>query len=154
MIRPVALLLALGLAGCGAYDAHRARDPYGPVIGMSVLDLRASLGTPSAPPERLSDDQAMIQYEFKDVSTAFKASVTLLGSIELGGGGQCRVVFRIARRGYVMDVALPLRSQDSLFSAPYDACDPLLAELIRHRSDSGVPAGYDAFEYLFPKDKP
>ena len=105
------------------------------------------------PSSRPGPDTAILQYNRTDTSAGLKATVTLLGSIEIGGGGGCRMVATILRDGTVADVSFPGSYSDSLFSAPYAACAPLVHELIAHPSSTGLPRNYDAFTWLLPTAK-
>ena len=151
-MKAAALGLAVLLTGCGAYDVRQARDPLGRsrIIGMALPDLLGSLGKPDAI-MRTVPDTALIEYVRLDPSTGLKATVSLLGSIEIGGGGGCKVVLTILRSGTVADVAFPASYSDQLFSPPYSACAPLVQEAIAHPNGAGAPAGYDAFAVLFPE---
>ena len=143
----LALITALALPGCGLVATREARDPGGKLVGMSVPDLLAGAGKPDAA-QQTGPDTAILQYNRTDASTGLKATVTLLGSIELGGGGGCKMVVTILRDGTVADVAFPGAYEDSLFAPPYAACAPLLHELLTHPSSTSLPRGYDAFRYV------
>ncbi len=145
---------ALALSACGALDTYQARDPLGRsrIIGMALPDLLASLGKPDGVMQT-GPDTAVVQYTHVDTSAALKATVLLLGSVELGGGGGCTVVFSVLRDGTVADVAFPRSYSEQLFSPPYSACAPLVSEVLVHPNGAGKPAAYDAWVWLFPEGR-
>ncbi len=144
----------LALSGCGYYDTRQARDPLGrsAIIGSSLPDVLSALGKPDSVMQT-GPDTAIIEYTHRDTSTGLKATVTLLGSIEVGGSGGCSMVLTVLRDGTVADVAFPQAYEDGLFTPPYSACVPLIAEVLRHPNGAGVPAGYDAWDWLFGMGK-
>ena len=149
-MRAVAALgLLAALCGCASWDVHEARDPFGKhsLIGLSVPDLVQCMGTDYVF-RPLKPDEGVLMWTRKDESTALKASVTLVGSLELGGGGGCSVAFDVSRRGTVYDVHFPQVFNDGLLAEPYHACKPLIAECLGYHGDTGLPVGYDAFAYL------
>ncbi len=147
-----AAALASLLAGCGYYDTQAARDPLGRhgLVGLSVPDLLNCAGRPDAVAQT-GPDTAILQYDHKDESTGLKATLTLLGSIELGGGGGCSAVFTVLRDGTVADVTFPRSYADGLFTTPYSACEPLISECLAHPGRTALPAGYEAFTYILPE---
>ncbi len=146
----VPLLLVVALSGCGLLETRQTRDPQSrsEIIGMALPDLLSSLGKPDSV-MATGPDTAVIQYSHVDTSPGLEASFLLLGSIKLGGGGGCRVVFTVLRSGTVADVAFPFSYSDNLFSAPYSACAPIISEPLRYPNKAGAPKGYDAFQVLF-----
>ncbi len=145
---------ALALSGCGALDVHQTRDPLSRsrIIGMALPDLLSSVGKPDAVVPS-GPDTAVLQYDWTHDTAAFKAVFPLFGSLELGGGGGCRVLFTVLREGTVADVAFSRVYSNNLFSLPEQACEPLIAEPLAHPNGAGAPAGYDAWRYLFPEGK-
>ncbi len=140
----------LALSGCGLLETRETRDPQSrsEIIGMALPDLLSSLGKPDSV-MATGPDTAVIQYSHVDTSAGLEASFLLLGSIKLGGGGGCRVVFTVLRSGTVADVAFPFSYSDNLFSAPYSACAPIISEPLLYPNSAGLPKGYDAFQVLF-----
>ena len=143
------LASVLALSGCASWDVHEARTPFGrhSLIGMAVPDLVQCMGTDYVF-RPLKPDEGVLMWTRRDTSTTLKASVTLVGSLELGGGGGCSVAFDVSRRGTVYDVHFPQVFNDGLLAEPYHACKPLIAECEGYHGDTGLPAGYDAFAYL------
>ena len=139
------------VSGCGTLTTHEARDPLGrsTLIARTVPDLIDCMGKPDAAMQT-GPDTAVLQYTRKDTSTGLKATVTLLGSVEIGGGGGCSVVLTILRDGTVADVAFPGAYTDALFADPLGACRPLVAECLAHPGVTGLPAGYDSFRWVLP----
>ncbi len=148
----LALVALLALTSCGYYDAREARDPRGVLIGQSLPDILSAMGKPDSVMQT-SPDTAIIEYVHKDTSTGLKASVSLLGSIQLGGGGGCNVVFTVLRDGTVADATFPQAYSNSLFSTPDESCSPLVSEALHHPSSTSLTPGYSAFDYILPTEK-
>jgi hypothetical protein len=140
----------LALAGCGTVDVHHARNPFGSFSGMSVPDLLSCMGKPTSV-QQTAPDIAILQYDRKDTSAGFKASLAVLGSIQVGGGGGCSAVATISRTA-VYEMTFPGSYEDSLFSVPYSACASLIHECLAHFDNTQLPPGYDGFAYLLPKN--
>ena len=140
---------ALALSGCAGFDVHEVRDPQSQysMIRMTVPDLIHCMGTKFTW-QQTKPDEGELMWTRTDTSTAFKASIELVGSIELGGGGGCSVSADILRSGTVADIDFPESYNDGLLAEPYHACRPLIIECIGHQGDTGLPKGYDAFLYL------
>lgn len=149
-MKRVGLLVFLLLSGCGAYDVREARTPLtSPIIGMTFPDLANCMG-PWDSVHQTKPDEAILTWKHVANTDAFKASITLVGSVSIGGGGGCIANATILRDGTVADLAFPQSYSNSLFSAPYAACEPLVKECLGHGGSTGLPAGYDAFAYLLP----
>lgn len=148
----VAVSAILLLSGCGYYDAREARDPLGrsSLIGQTLPDILSAMGKPDSVLQT-GPDTAIMQYTRKDTSTGVKASLSLLGSIQIGGGGGCDAVLTILREGIVADAKFTKAFSNSLFSPLDESCGPLVAEALRHPNSTGLPRGYDAFVYLLPE---
>lgn len=142
------------LSGCATYDVHRVRNPMDTdtLIGRTVPDLVDCMGV-GYTFKQTKPNEGVLQWDRKDTSTGLKATVTLLGSIEIGGGGGCSVAFDVLRDGTVADVNFPNAYNDQLFAQPYGACRSLILECLNHPGSTGLPAGYDAFQWLNPTDK-
>jgi hypothetical protein len=128
------LLLAgtlMALTGCGYYDARQARDPLGAhsLIGMTVPDLIDCMGKPDLV-QQTGPDTAILEYVHTDSSAGLKATLSLVGSVSIGGGGGCRAVFTVLREGMAADVAFPGSYNDGLLSTPYESCSPLVSECL------------------------
>jgi hypothetical protein len=149
-----ALLLALALCGCATYDVHQLRDPMAKhtLIGTAVPDLVNCMGTDYTF-KQVKADEGVLQYTRKDTSDGLKASVTLIGSVQIGGGGGCSVAFDVLRDGTVADVHFPNVYNDQLFSEPYAPCRALIKECVSYAGNTGIPKGFDAFVYLDPTAK-
>jgi hypothetical protein len=154
VIRLSALFLAVLLSSCATYDVHEIRDPQSKhsMIGMSVPDLIDCMGTdfvfkPTKP------DEGVMMWTRKDTSTALKATLTLVGSVELGGGGGCSVSADVLRDGTAVDFDFPQSYNDGLLTEPFHACRALVAECLNHPGSTGLPKGYDAWVYLDPAAK-
>ena len=149
-VRLAVVLVALAaLSGCATWDVHEVRDPRSPrsMIGMTWPDLVQCMGTdyawvPTKP------DEAAVTWSRHDSSTSFKGSVTLFGSVEIGGGGGCSVTADVLRDGTVADLHFPQSFNDGLLAEPYHACKPLIDECIGHKGSTGLPRGYDAFPFM------
>jgi hypothetical protein len=149
------LLLALLLPGCASWDVHQARDPMSAhsLIGSTVADIIQCMGTDYTF-KRTKPDEGALMYTRKDTSTSLKASVTLVGSVELGGGGGCSVTYDVLDDGTVADVHFPNVYNDGLFAEPYHACKALIAECVGYKGDTGaLPKGYSAMAILDPAAK-
>jgi hypothetical protein len=147
---PLALLLAL--VGCGWQDAREARNGMtSPIIGMTVPDLISCMGKPTSV-QQTGPETAILQYDHKDASAALKATVALIGSISIGGGGGCSAVFTIIDGGRtVADVTFPGAYDNGLLSVPYESCRPLVSECLAHPGDTGpLPKGDNPLEYFLP----
>lgn len=145
----------IALAGCGWQDAREVRDPLSPhsMIGMTLADAIDCMGKPDAVMQT-GPDTAIAQYVHKDTSAGLKATLSLVGSISVGGGGGCNAVLTVLRDGTVADINFPASYSNGLVSTPYGACAPLVSECRGHRGDTGAPPkGFDAWVYLFPAEK-
>ena len=145
----------LALTGCAAWDVHEVRDPQSAhaIIGRATVpDLILCMGNDYAF-KQTKPDEGVLSWTRKDTSTTLKASVTLLGSVELGGGGGCTVNFDVLRDGTVADADFSEVFNDGLLAEPYHACKPLVRECLSNPGSSGLPRSYDAFAYLLPEAK-
>jgi hypothetical protein len=148
------LLLAgtlMALSGCGYYDAREARDPLGAhsLIGMTAPDLVDCMGKPDLV-QQTGPDTAIFEYVHTDNSAGLKATLSLVGSISIGGGGGCKAVFTVLRDGTVADDTFPGSYNNGLLSTPYESCTPLVSECLAHPGSTDLPKSYDAFTYFLP----
>jgi hypothetical protein len=151
-MRPAVLLL-LALSGCGFMDARTARDPLkSKVIGMMFPDLADCMG-PWDSAHQTKPDEAIVTWKHVDSSAGLKATITLIGSLAIGGGGGCMANFDVNRDGTVLDVTFPGSYSNGVFSTPYSACESLIHECNAYPGNTGVPKGYDAWTYLLPDAK-
>jgi hypothetical protein len=139
------------LAGCGLAATHEARDPLGShsLIGMTVSDLITCAGVPDKT-IKLTDEVLLMQWQTADSSKpAFDLTIPVLGSLQLGTAGSCRMTADILREGTVADVDFPGASS-SMWEGPYASCAPLAQECILHKGSTELPPKYDAFAVFLP----
>ncbi len=77
-----------------------------------------------------------------------KMSLDLVGSISIGAGGGCTASFDVLRDGTVVDVDFPQSYHDGVLAEPYGSCAPLVQECLSHPGSTGLPPGYDLFDYI------
>lgn len=140
------------LMGCSEYATRQARDPYGTLIGMSMPDLISCAGVPDHI-QQLDENQAVLQWDYKSEQPAFKATITILGSIEVGNAESCKLVARVLRDGTTADVAFP-GSNTTLTGGPHAGCSNIISECLSHPSTTQTSKNYDAFQYLQIRMKP
>ncbi len=147
------LLLAVTLvtlAGCSYYDTRHARDPLtGPMIGMGFPDLYHCMG-PYDAWSRLDKDVFDMTWTHVDNSAGLKATLALVGSISLGGGGGCKANATVLRDGTVVGLNFPQSYSNGLLSTPYASCAALVSECLGHPDSTGRSPGYDVSVYLDP----
>lgn len=97
---------------------------------------------------KIKPDEANVVWQFTDKSAGLKVSVSLVGSISIGGGGGCTAVFDVMRYGRVVDVDFPQSYNAGLLAEPYESCGPLIQECLDHPGNTGLPPGYDLFDFI------
>lgn len=147
------LLLLVGLTGCGYAETHAARDPLGrrTLIQMNVQDLTACAGFPDTGRVlQTSADEMQMQWSVTSNTPAFKMTVPLIASIQLGDAGSCKMLARVFRDGTVAGVNFP-GATASLTGGPYSACGQIVSECLIQKDQVALPKGYDAFAYYLGK---
>jgi len=142
------LLAVLLLSGCGLAATHEARSPSGVLIGGNVVDLVDCAGMPDKTQQTESDQMAM-QWSVSSNTPAFQATLALVGSIQIGDAGSCKMVATVLRDGTVADVAFP-GATASLTGGPYASCEQIVGECLLHPDSTGLPKGYDAIAMFLP----
>ena len=144
---PVLLLLT----GCGAFDTREARNPAGSLIGSDVPGLIGCMGKPDAV-QQTGPDTAILQWNHEQTDQGLSFSVSIFASLQIGTGGGCKMVATVLRDGTVADITFPGSFSTGLISAPYSECGPIVEECLHHPGATVLPAKYDAFVWLLPKD--
>jgi hypothetical protein len=152
-MRAVSLIAALLLSGCGLVATQQARDPLGAdtLLGHSIVDVIGCAGIPDAR-QRLGDEFAVAEWTYKSTVPGFKLVFPLLGSVQFGGGSQCKMTTTFLRDGTVVDIGFP-GCTGTLFGGPYADARPLVGECLAHPNGDALPAGFDAFTYLFSQNR-
>jgi hypothetical protein len=120
-----ALSLFLLLAGCGAIEAHQARNR---LLGMAEADLIACAG-PASKNAEIGPGEHVLAVEYDGDKTAL-ASIKVLEdvSLSIGATGSCHALFRI-RAGKV--VAVHYEGNSTSFSGTESACAPIVRDCLR-----------------------
>jgi hypothetical protein len=69
-----------------------------------------------------------------------------LFDLSVGNRGACQAHFRVLRSGEVSGVSYS--GTDVSYFAPDSACQALVKECVLHPDRTGIPPGYDAFDYM------
>lgn len=151
-------LLALMLlpVGCATYVANVAP---GRMRGMAVPDLIACAGLPSQKMVT-KPDVAVLEWDPKTPGSSnsggAKSGVSF--SLPLGVSftwstpiDTCHMQATVLRDGTVADIDM---SSSNGVKGADGACGQIVTQCVYDQSSTGLPKGYDAFQYLFPETTP
>lgn len=139
------------LAGCSTYVASVAPDR---MRGMSVPDLIACAGIP--------DQKMLTKPDVAVLEWAPKSTAGTSGGLKTGFGftlplgtsftwstpvDTCHMQATILQDGTVADVDM---SSSNGIKGADGACGQIVKQCAYDQSDTGLPKGYDAWDYLFP----
>jgi hypothetical protein len=150
MLRP--LLSLVLLSGCQTYVASVAP---GKMRGMSAPDLIACAGIPDQK-MKTKPDVMILEWVPKTTSASgaktsgYSVSLPLGMSVTLSPPvDTCHMQATVLRDGTVADVDM---SSSSGIKGDDGACGQIVKQCVYDQSDTGLPKGYDAFDYFFPND--
>jgi hypothetical protein len=73
----------------------------------------------------------------------------VLGSLELGQAGTCKMTADVLREGTVADIDFP-DATSSIWEGPYGSCSDVIREYLLHQGSTQLPPGWDAFATFLP----
>jgi hypothetical protein len=150
MLKRLSVLILL--SGCSTYVSDVAPEK---MRGMNVADLIACAGIPDQK-MKTKPDVAVLEWVPKSTSGSGSKTDGWSYTLPLGASvtwsmptDTCHMQATILQDGTVADV--DMSSSNSVKGAD-GACAQIIKQCVYNQSDTGLPKGYDAWEYLFPTD--
>ena len=129
-----ALLAVLLLAGCGSWDAYRARTR---LIDAAEPDIIACMGVP-AEKQFITADEHVLQWDYAQTGTDVDVAFGVYEA-KLGRPGICHAAIRFVagRVRTVNIIGTVITATD-----PDSVCGNLVHDCLWHRRDNPLPAGF------------
>lgn len=140
----------LFISGCSVFDTQTARDPLGPVIGMSVVDFLECAGTPDVA-KQIAPSVVVLEWNNKPSADKplFSMSMPLGFSLQFGQPTTCHMIATITDTGTVVRIEFSGINEIT----GRQACSEMVNSCINH-GDATSTVPVDPFKYLLNSDTP